>query len=96
MSDFELNTEKRSEQRSEWETYKHTKEMEIAIQKESAERRQNEEADREVWRMRQEAVHKANPVKKFKNVEVHPSDKALTLPMTPRFSERLKQRSVRM
>jgi targeting protein for Xklp2 len=40
---------------------------------------------KEINRMRKERVHKARPVKHFKGVEVKPSDKKLTEPMTPMF-----------
>ena len=41
----------------------------------------------EIKRMRRQAVHKAQPVRHYKGVEVTQSDKPLTTPIGPNFSQ---------
>ena len=90
ISDFELSTERRAEDRQEWEAYKAEKEQETAALRHAAEEQKRREEEEEVARMRQQAVHKAQPVRKFKPVHVKPSDKPVTLPCTPKFSDRIR------
>ena len=54
------------------------------------ERRQRLERQ-ETLRLRKEAVHKPLPIMKQAPPEIQPSDKALTLPKTPRFSVRRRR-----
>ena len=35
-------------------------------------------------------VHKANPIRKYRSVEVKPSDQPLTMPKSPNFSDRFR------
>lgn len=43
----------------------------------------------QVERLRAAMVHKAQPVRHYKAVEVKPSDRPLTKPTSPSFSERI-------
>jgi targeting protein for Xklp2 len=45
---------------------------------------------KELKRLRKEQVHKAQPVKKYANVEIKPSEKRLTAPKTPAFVRRTR------
>ncbi|XP_026578821.1 targeting protein for Xklp2, partial [Pseudonaja textilis] len=38
-----------------------------------------------------EQVHKANPIRKYANVEIKPSDHPLTVPQSPNFSDRFQR-----
>ncbi|XP_015261135.1 PREDICTED: targeting protein for Xklp2 [Gekko japonicus] len=40
--------------------------------------------------LKAELVHKANPIRRYQNVEVKPSDQPLTVPKSPDFSERFR------
>lgn len=95
MSDFQLNTERRAEKRDEWESWKKTREVEEHAEQAAEERQQQEEERKEIARLRQDLVHKPHPVRHYKPVEIHQSTQPLTDPHTPRFSERLKSRTVR-
>ncbi|XP_055578581.1 targeting protein for Xklp2 isoform X8 [Falco cherrug] len=87
---FELATEKRAKERQEFEKRLADRE---AIRERCQERLRQEEEEREkeeVAKLRQEMVHKANPIRKYRNVEVKPSDQPLTTPKSPNFSDRFR------
>ncbi|XP_040465698.1 targeting protein for Xklp2 isoform X7 [Falco naumanni] len=87
---FELATEKRAKERQEFEKRLAHRE---AIRERCQERLRQEEEEREkeeVAKLRQEMVHKANPIRKYRNVEVKPSDQPLTTPKSPNFSDRFR------
>lgn len=88
QENFVLATEKRAEERMEFE--KRLAEKESLIEKKEEDRRRylEEQEKEEVLRLREEAVHKANPVRKYKTFEVKPSDHPLTVPVSPKFSDR--------
>ncbi|XP_070575046.1 LOW QUALITY PROTEIN: targeting protein for Xklp2 homolog [Ptychodera flava] len=94
IEDFQLNTDKRSQQREQFEQYKKHKEQELEAEKV---RRQKEETEMEadaIAKLRAEMVHKSNPIKHFKPVEVMPSTKPLTDAASPQFrtSQRLRNK----
>lgn len=88
ISDFQLNTERRAECREEFEKRRHDMEMARLEEMERKRRLEEEEENQEVARLRQQAVHKAQPIHRFKNVIVQPSDKPLTMAESPKFSDR--------
>lgn len=71
--------------REDFEMHKKAKEAEHEAVKRRIEREKEEEEERAIAKLRAEMVHKSNPIKKYKNVEVQPSDKPVTYPMTPKF-----------
>ena len=96
ISEFEFNTAKRTMKREAFEMHKKAKQDEIDNIK-IQERRMKEAEDRaEFERMRREAVHKANPVKQYKRMEIRKSEKQLTAPMSPHFQTdtRLRTRAM--
>ncbi|NWV18137.1 TPX2B protein, partial [Origma solitaria] len=87
---FELATERRAKERQEFE--KQLADAE-ALRERNAERIRQQEEEREkeeVAKLRQEMVHKANPIRKYRSVEVKPSDQPLTMPKSPNFSDRFR------
>ncbi|XP_051887245.1 targeting protein for Xklp2 isoform X2 [Pristis pectinata] len=87
---FELATEKRAKERIEFEMRKAEKEA-MREKLEEEKKKEAEEHEREeMAKLRQELVHKANPVRQYKKVEIKPSDQPLTVPHTPHFSERFR------
>uniref|UniRef100_UPI00398E4CDD targeting protein for Xklp2 n=1 Tax=Pristiophorus japonicus TaxID=55135 RepID=UPI00398E4CDD len=88
QDNFELATEKRAKERMEFEMYKAEKESmrEKVNQERRKEIEENERA--ETTRLRQELVHKANPIRHYKKVEIKASEEQLTIPRTPNFSDR--------
>ncbi|KAM7005086.1 targeting protein for Xklp2 isoform 3-T3 [Passerculus sandwichensis] len=87
---FELATERRARERQEFEK----RLAEVEALKESYEeqiRREQEELEKEeVAKLRQEMVHKANPIRKYRSLEVKSSHQPLTVPKSPNFSDRFR------
>ncbi len=98
VTEVELNTDRRAEERVGFEKWKKEREQQAALQKLAAERAQQEHEEQLARQARAEAeAHaKAHPIRKYKNIQIEPSKKPLTAPATPRFSERLKGRSTRV
>lgn len=84
------HSEKRAEERAKYDMEMKNKEAELEGAKRLLEERRKREEEEEIMRKRREAVPKAQPIRHYKPVEVHPSDKPLTQPMAPAF--RLKDK----
>ncbi|NXK48756.1 TPX2B protein, partial [Chauna torquata] len=87
---FELATEKRAKERQEFEKRLATIEARREKLQEQARQREEEREKEEVAKLRQELVHKANPIRRYRSVEVKPSDQPLTTPKSPNFSDRFR------
>ncbi|KAM9648164.1 targeting protein for Xklp2 isoform 3-T9 [Morphnus guianensis] len=87
---FELATEKRARKRQEFEKRLAATEAVREKRQEQARQRKEEREKEEVAKLRQEMVHKANPIRKYRSVEVKPSDQPLTTPKSPNFSDRFR------
>ncbi|XP_064420680.1 targeting protein for Xklp2 isoform X1 [Latimeria chalumnae] len=87
---FELATEKRAKERLEYE--KRLAEQEALRERLEQEKlkQQEEQEKEEIGRLRNEIVHKAQPVHKYKSVEVKRSEQQLTIPQSPKFSDRFR------
>ncbi|NXN88774.1 TPX2 protein, partial [Bombycilla garrulus] len=87
---FELATERRAKERQEFE--KRLADAEALREKyeEQIKQQQEEREKEEVAKLRQEMVHKANPIRKYRSVEVKRSDQPLTTPKSPNFSDRFR------
>ncbi|XP_042321815.1 targeting protein for Xklp2 isoform X2 [Sceloporus undulatus] len=88
---FELATERRARERQEYEKCLAELEAKKAQQQEAARRIEEEQEKRELARLRDELVHKANPIRKYHNVEIKPSEHPLTVPKSPNFSDRFQR-----
>ena len=84
--EFKLSTEARHAQRMQFEEQKKAREAELLAIRLDAERMRQEEEEKEIQRMRQEAVHKANPIKRYKPVEMQHKSLSVTIPVTPKFA----------
>ncbi|KFW77729.1 Targeting protein for Xklp2-B, partial [Manacus vitellinus] len=87
---FELATERRAKERQEFEKRLADAEAVRERYQEQIRQEQEEREKEEVAKLRQEMVHKANPIRKYRSVEVKPSDQLLTLPKSPNFSDRFR------
>ncbi|CAG5134106.1 unnamed protein product [Candidula unifasciata] len=87
-----LNTDVRASQREAFDQYLKAREAEMEALKRQREERLEKEEKAAVARMRMQAVHRANSIRKYKSVIVKPSDKPLTEAQSPRFSQRLKEK----
>jgi len=92
---MQLNTDRRAESRLEWEKWKHEKEMEAAMERCAREKQHRLAEAAEFARARAQAVHRAQPVRRYRPVDVHPSSQILTMPESPAFSERLRSKASR-
>ncbi|KAJ2644748.1 hypothetical protein GGF44_000434 [Coemansia sp. RSA 1694] len=89
-----LRTELRSEERRAYDEDRMERERireEVMARKRLEEERREEE---EIKRLRKILVHKAQPVRHYKQLVIKPSDRPLTVPKTPQWSVRTRQRSV--
>ncbi|XP_046724782.1 targeting protein for Xklp2 isoform X1 [Silurus meridionalis] len=87
---FQLSTERRAKERLEFE--RNLKE-EAALRAQMAEQQAREQEEREkdeIARLRREQVHKAQPIRHYKPVELKHSEVALTTPQSPNFSDRFR------
>ncbi|XP_059718421.1 targeting protein for Xklp2 isoform X1 [Haemorhous mexicanus] len=87
---FELATERRAKERQEFE--KRLAEAEALREKyeEQIRQKQEQREKEEVAKLRQEMVHKANPIRKYRSLEVKSSHQPLTVPKSPNFSDRFR------
>lgn len=85
---FELATERRARERQDFEKRLAELETQRAIIEEEERRQREEQEKEEINRLRHELVHKAQPIRTFKPVEVKTSDLPLTVPKSPKFSDR--------
>ncbi|XP_076874799.1 targeting protein for Xklp2-like isoform X1 [Brachyhypopomus gauderio] len=89
---FQLATEKRATDRMEFERALKEKET-LRVQMEERLVREREEQEKEeIARLRHEQVHKAQPVRRYKPIEVKHSEATLTVPQSPNFSDRFRLR----
>ncbi|XP_009694815.1 PREDICTED: targeting protein for Xklp2 [Cariama cristata] len=87
---FELETEKRAKKRKQFENRLAKTEAMRERHREQVRQQQEEREKEEVAKLRQELVHKANPIRKYRSLEVKPSDQPLTMPKSPNFSDRFR------
>ncbi|KAL3860699.1 hypothetical protein ACJMK2_010790 [Sinanodonta woodiana] len=92
VSNVELSTVKRAMQREAFDMHRKAQEAELEAAKRHREKEKEEEEREAIEKFRQEAVHKANPIKRYKPVEVKRSSKPCTVPLSPKFKtdERLQ------
>ncbi|XP_065610419.1 targeting protein for Xklp2 isoform X1 [Cyrtonyx montezumae] len=87
---FELATEKRAKERQEFEKRLANLEARKEKLQEQARQQEEEREKEEIAKLRQELVHKANPIRRYRSVEVKPSEQPLTMPKSPNFSDRFR------
>ncbi|OXB67800.1 hypothetical protein ASZ78_005482 [Callipepla squamata] len=87
---FELATEKRAKERQEFEKRLASLEARKEKLQEQVRQREEEREKEEIAKLRQELVHKANPIRRYRSVEVKPSEQPLTMPKSPNFSDRFR------
>ena len=83
ISNFSLHTDRRAEERAMYDMERTMKEAELELVRKEHEERKKREEEVELARLRRDIVHKAQPIKYYKTVEVKPSSKPLTMPESP-------------
>ncbi|GFR27428.1 targeting protein for Xklp2-B [Trichonephila clavata] len=93
VEEFHLFTDKRASERLRLKQIKDTeeREKEKALQIQKALEEEHERL--ELKKLRAEIVHKANPVRQFKPVEIKPSSMPLTQPISPEFQTEKRLRT---
>ncbi|XP_073679643.1 targeting protein for Xklp2 isoform X2 [Garra rufa] len=87
---FQLATERRAKERMDFEKEQSEKEALKARMEEERAREREEQEKEEIARLRQEQVRKAQPIRRYKPVELKKSDVSLTVPQSPNFSDRFR------
>uniref|UniRef100_A0A8C7MAN7 TPX2 microtubule nucleation factor n=1 Tax=Oncorhynchus kisutch TaxID=8019 RepID=A0A8C7MAN7_ONCKI len=87
---FQLSTERRAKERLEFDRAVSEKEALRACMEEEQRREQEEREKEDMARLRLEQVHKAQPVRRYKQLELKKSDVTLTVPQSPNFSDRFR------
>ncbi|XP_028309054.1 targeting protein for Xklp2 isoform X2 [Gouania willdenowi] len=87
---FELATERRAREWQEFEQMACEKEA-LRLRREAERKWEEEQAEKEeIARLRQEQVHKAQPIRHYKPVAVKKSEVPPTVPESPNFSDRFR------
>ncbi|NXF22749.1 TPX2 protein, partial [Rhodinocichla rosea] len=87
---FELATERRARERQEFEKRLADAEALRERYEEQIRQQQEEREKEEVAKLRQEMVHKANPIRKYRSLEAKSGHQQLTVPKSPKFSDRFR------
>ncbi|XP_067303313.1 targeting protein for Xklp2 isoform X2 [Pseudorasbora parva] len=87
---FQLATERRAKERLDFEKELSEREAMKAHMAEERAREQEEQEKEEIARLRQEQVRKAQPIRRYKPIELKKSDVSLTVPQSPKFSDRFR------
>ena len=82
---FKLSTEVRAEERKVFEEKKKKENKFLEEVKQREREREEKEREAEISSLRKTLIHKAQPIKKFKCLEIKRSDKQLTFPESPKF-----------
>merc|ERR1711936_701477 len=85
ISNIVLHSDRRAEEREAFDLKVKQKEVDMEGAKREQEERRKREEQEEVARLRKAAVHRAQPIRNYKPVEVKPSEKPLTNPSSPKF-----------
>ena len=83
---FELHSDKRAKEREEYDMGRINREAELDAHRKQIEERRRHEEYVEIQRLRKETVHKAQPVRHFKSVDIKRGEKPVTVPISPQFT----------
>ncbi|NXS80416.1 TPX2B protein, partial [Erpornis zantholeuca] len=87
---FELATERRAKERQAFEKRLAHAEALRERYEERIRQKEEEREKEEIAKLRQEMVHKANPIRKYRSLEMKSTDQPLTVPKSPNFSDRFR------
>lgn len=90
--DFQLHSDRRAAERQQFDEKLKKREAEQEAIMKRMEQLREMEREKEVRQMRREAVHKAQPVKQYKPVHIHPSEKPITDARSPKWNKMHGQR----
>lgn len=86
ISGFALNTDKRAEERKEYDQYLKQREAEMLAAKKLQDEQKQADENLEAERQRKAAVHKARPMPQYKELKIKPSETKPTVAIAPNFA----------
>lgn len=88
VMDIDLNTEKRAQDRENFDLLMKQKEAEIEATRRQRETNRQMAESQEIARIRKAAIPRAQPIRHYKMIDIMGSDKPPTVPVTPKFSKK--------
>lgn len=95
IEEFTMNSDKRAREREVYEMHKAERELEEEEARRQLEKEREEEEKIHLRQLRKQLVHKPNPIRKYRAVEIKQSDKELTDPRSPEWQSK-KRRKLRV
>lgn len=90
-----MNSDKRAKEREIYEMHKAERELEEEDIRRQLQKEKDEEEKINLKILRKQLVHKPNPIRKYRSVEIKHSDKELTNPHSPEWQSK-KRRKLRV
>ena len=95
IEEFSMNSEKRAKEREIYEMHKTERELEEEAVRKQLEEEREEEEKMNLKNLRRQLVHKPNPIRKYRALEIKQSDRELTNPKSPEWQSK-KRRKLRV
>ena len=95
FEEFTMNSDKRAKEREIYEMHKAERELEEEEIRMQLQKEREEEEKINLKILRKQLVHKPNPIRKYRSVEIKHSDKELTNPQSPDWQSK-KRRKLRV
>lgn len=95
IEEFTMNSDKRAKEREIYEMHKAERELEEEEIRMQLQKEREEEEKINLKILRKQLVHKPNPIRKYRSVEIKHSDKELTNPQSPEWQSK-KRRKLRV
>ena len=95
IEEFSMNCDKRAKEREEYEMHKTEREIEEEEARRQLEKEREEEERIFIKQLRKQLVHKPNPIRKYRTLEIKQSEKELTDPHSPEWQSK-KRRKLRV
>lgn len=95
IEEFSMNSEKRAKEREIYEMHKTERELEEEAVRKQLEKEREEEERMNLKNLRRQLVHKPNPIRKYRALEIKQSDRELTNPKSPEWQSK-KRRKLRV
>lgn len=95
IEEFTMNSDKRAKEREIYEMHKVERELEEEEIRRQLEKEREEEEKINIKNLRKQLVHKPNPIRKYRAVEIKQSGKELTNPQSPEWQSK-KRRKLRV
>ena len=92
FEEFTMNTDKRAKEREVYEIEKTERELEEAEARRNLEKEREEEERIRIRNLRKRLVHKPNPIRKYRPLEIKQSEKEPTEPQSPEWQTKKRKR----